>query len=307
VGFLVVALLALDEGEEPGEGFVLAGEGDCSEDGGAEPMVGGGLVGGPEGGEGFGGAGFCDGDGGFGRCVVFWREELCGPGAGVAGSEEFGFVASQFGAETEEEHGCVGAYLLDGTGGVDADREFFVGEEGREMGEELRAVEAATLNESESAGSTQRAGGVGGASPDGFELDVAHAEKEEFVLLVFEGGEGLGDGVFSPALRVSFDWVAAEAVEGCGEIRDQGGEVEVGGQLCGFGDEKVVAMLQSFMKSGLGCFGGDASQGFEGCGLCFDVLRSAHSLVAWDVGVNGAGPGVDAAGEGLGVGEALVA
>jgi hypothetical protein len=138
--------------------------------------------------------------------------------AAVAGSEEFGFVAGEFGAEAEQKHGCVGADLLDRAGGVDADGKLLVGEELGENGEEADAVEAAALDEGQGAGSAEGAGGVGGTSPNGLELDVPHALKEEFVLLVLEGGEGLGGVVFGPALRVRFDWIVEEAGEGGDEI-----------------------------------------------------------------------------------------
>jgi hypothetical protein len=46
---------------------------------------------------------------------------------------------------------------------------------------------------------------------------------------------------------------------------------------------------------------------FGAMALWIGLRRALDLLVAGDVRVNGAGPGVDAAGEGLGVGEALVA
>ena len=103
MGIFGVAVVAFDQGEEPVVGFVLAGEGDGGEQGGAEPRVTRRCEGFFECGEGFGSAGFGDGYGGFGGCVVLVREESGGPGDGagafevedsaVTGSEEFGFVA----------------------------------------------------------------------------------------------------------------------------------------------------------------------------------------------------------------------
>jgi hypothetical protein len=58
---------------------------------------------------------------------------------------------------------------------------------------------------------------------------MVHALEEEFVLLVFEGGEGFGEGDLGPALRIGFDGVGEEAVEGGGEVVGEGGEAEVGG------------------------------------------------------------------------------
>ena len=111
--------------------------------------------------------------------------------------------------------------MFDGSGGVDADGELFVGEELGEEGEEAGAVEVAALDEGEGAGAAEVARRVGGASPDGFELNVTHALEKELVLLVFERGEGFGDGVLGPALWVGFDGVVEEAGEGGGEVGNE--------------------------------------------------------------------------------------
>ena len=75
---------------------------------------------------------------------------------------------------------------------------------------------------------------------------MAHALKEEFVFLIFEGSEGFGGVVFCPALRVGLDGVVEETSEGCGEVGGEGGELEVGGYAGGLGYEKVVSMLEGF-------------------------------------------------------------
>ena len=119
--------------------------------------------------------------------------------------------------------------MFDGSSGVDADGEFLVGEEFGEEGEEAGAVEVSALDEGECAGAAKVSGCVGAAAPDGFELDVAHALKEELVLLVFERGEGFGDSVFCPALGVGFGGVVEEAGEGGGEVGDELWQGEVSG------------------------------------------------------------------------------
>ena len=105
------AVIRLGEEELPGAG--LAGEGEGGEEGVAEAAVGGGGPGGVEEFEGSFGAGFGDGKGGFGAEVVWseWAEEPGGPrdgvwalnrkDAGVAGAEELGLAAAEFGAKPE--------------------------------------------------------------------------------------------------------------------------------------------------------------------------------------------------------------
>jgi hypothetical protein len=278
-----VACFVFDEREEPGEGFVLASEGDGGEEGGTEPMVGCGFVACFEGCEGFGCAGFGDSDGGFGGCIVLRRQELCGPGdgartfepqdAGVASSEEFWVLAREFGAEAEEKHRGVGAHLFDGAGGVELDGEFLISEEWSEMGKEVRAVESAALNEGESAGSAKRSGSVGAAAPDGFELSVPSSQEKEFMLLIFEGRESLGESVFGPALWIGLVrvFVREEAMECSCEVGDECGQVQVRGELCGFGDEEVITLLEGFAKGRLSdadwCF----AKGIECSSLGFYV------------------------------------
>jgi hypothetical protein len=286
VSVFAVAIILFDEGEEPGEGFVLTGESDGGEQGGAEPGVAGSGEGILQSGEGFGGAGFGDGDGCFGGCVVFQTKEFCCPGdgggafevedSGVAGSEEFWFTTGEFGAETEEENCGVGADLLDGSRCVDLDGEFFVGEELGEESEEADAVQASALDEGQGAGAAKRTCGVGRASPDWFELDVAHALEEDVLILIFEGGESFGRVVLSPALRVGLGRVIEEAGEGGGEVRGESGEFEVSDDACRLGYEEVIAMLQGFAQASFGKVWGGVTQRFESCGLSFDIGGWSH-------------------------------
>ena len=286
MSILAVSVFAFDEVEKPGEGVVLAGEGDGGEQSGAEPGVVRFREGLAEDGKCLWGSGLGDGDGGLGCCVVFgWQEPGCprdSAGAfeaedtAIAGSEEFGFATGEFGAETQEEHGSVGADLFDGASCVDLDGEFLVGEQFGEDGEETNAVEIPALDEGEGTCTAEGAGGVGGASPDGFKLDVPHALQEELFLLIFEGSESFGGVVFGPALGVGFDGVLQESAEGGGELRDQSSELEVGGNPSGSGYEEVIAMLQGLAESGLGEVWGSVTQKFEGCRLLFDTGRSGR-------------------------------
>jgi hypothetical protein len=211
------ALAGGDEGEESGVGFGEAHGGEGGDEGVAEGGLVGGEDGGAEVGDGGGGAVLGENEGGLGGEVVGVREEGGGPGEGGfaveaedaadAGAEELRFIGTELGAEAEEEGSRVGADLLDGAGGVDADGEVFIGEERCEMAEEDGRREIAALDEGECAGAAERAGGVGAAAPSGFELMVVEAGEEDVEGLVLEGGEGAGELVFGPALGVGLDGV----------------------------------------------------------------------------------------------------
>src|SRR5580700_6901779 len=91
--------------------------------------------------------------------------------------------------------------------------------------------EAAALNVRQGASSTQRAGSVGPASPDGLKLDMAHAAKKDFRVLHLERSHSAADGVLGPALRVGFLRVFEEAVEGFQEVGSEVLQVEFSGQV----------------------------------------------------------------------------
>jgi hypothetical protein len=61
---------------------------------------------------------------------------------------------------------------------------------------------------------------------------VAHTSEEEFRLLILERGEGLGEGVFGPALRIGFRGIFEEARKGGGQIWRESGQPVVERQ-CG--------------------------------------------------------------------------
>ena len=235
------------------------------------------------------GAGFGDGEGGFGGGLVGREgvEEAGGPGdgrrtvetedAGVAGSKEFGFTGAELGAKAEQEGGGVGADLLDGTGGVDLDGKLLVGEERSEVGEDVAARKGAAVNEGERAKAAEGAGGVGGATPYGLKLDVAHAGKEQGFVLVVEGGEGLGKGIFRPALRVGFGAVGfEEAREGGGQVIGQRLVLVQGGELGGFGDNKVVSVRDSLADGGEGGGRVGVAEGLERGEFGIETAAGGH-------------------------------
>lgn len=143
-----VEIVAGDQVEEPVGRLRLAGEGDGLQDGSAEPRVADFGVDGVQGLEGFEGVGLGDGHGGLGGGIVLKRQELRGPAdgglaferedAGVAGSQQLGLVVGhqrgaypriggQLGMQAQQEGRGVGAHLLDGADGVEADGRLPVG------------------------------------------------------------------------------------------------------------------------------------------------------------------------------------
>jgi hypothetical protein len=237
-GLFGVEALGGDELQQPGVGFGQAGGGDGGEQGSAE--VGGVESRGDRGVEGLLEAKECGGaavlgedEGCFTGEVVAAAQEGGDPGqrgvaveaedAADAGGEQVGVFAvaaggAELGAEAKEEGGGVGTDLLDGAGGVDADGEVGVVEEGCEVAEEDGRGEVAALDQGECAGAAEGSGGVGGASPGGFELEVFQAGEEEGGVLILESGKGTGELVLGPALGVGFDGVSGrhEALEGFG-------------------------------------------------------------------------------------------
>ena len=295
-----IPIVLLDEAEEPVGCVWLAGERDGGEQSAAEPGV---LSAAGEGGaqqrEGFGRVGLGDGHGGFGGGIVFRDEELRGPGqaggafesedGGVAGAEQFGLIGAEFGPQPEEKCGGVGADLLHGADCVDADGELLVGEQGCEMGEDAVAAEIATLHEREGAGAAKGSGGVGGAAPDGFELDVPDAYEEEVGLLIFEGGEGLRDRVLGPALGIGLRGILEEAGEPGGKIGREGGKPVVEGKLCGLADDEAVAVSESHCEQGFGGFGSDVAKGLKRgeIGVEASILRHEEGAGVWPAQATG--------------------
>ncbi len=169
--------------------------------------------------------------GGLGGEVVFPAEEGGDPGQSVrtfeaqntadAGAKYFGFIGGQLGAEAQQKGRALCADLFDCAGGVYTYGHLLVAKQRGQVAEYIGGREITALHERKGAGPAERAGGVGGASPDGFQLNVSQPREKGSRGLILEGGEGAREFLFRPALGIGFDGVAGrgqETVESCGEV-----------------------------------------------------------------------------------------
>ena len=132
------------------------------------------------------------------------------------------------------------------------------------MGEDGYVREGAALDEGEGGLGAEGAGGVGGATPDWLELNVAQSGEEGFGFLVLEEGKRLDNFELGPALRVGLDGVLEETLEGLGEFAGESQVLMSGNQPGGFGHEEVVAVGEEFAKRAFGLRGRKVAKGIEG-------------------------------------------
>jgi len=258
-----IAVFALDEADEPGEGLRPARESDGAEKNAAEPRVGGGLVALREkGGERGGAVRFGQGEGGFGGSAVAGGEKSRDerdPAFAMdfeqsmkAHGEDFRVFAGQKRAQTEHGDGEVGE-LADGADGLDAHAFVFVGKEIEKEQEELVGSEAVTGDEGMGAVGADGRGRVGAPTPGWFQLAEVEAAQKHILVAAFEAGKRAAESVFGPALRVGFLRMNEEAVEGRAQIGNEIGELVFLGEARGFGNEEVAFVGKRFANE---CDGG---------------------------------------------------
>ena len=88
--------------------------------------------------------------------------------------------------------------------------------------------------------------------------------------------ERAGDGVLPPTLRIALHGVFEEAVEGAQEIREEFGGGQFGGDVGGFGGDKVDAAGERLSQRGGGFGGRNSAQPAQGFELFF------HAAVGHD-------------------------
>ena len=153
--------------------------------------------------EGEGGAAF-QGEEGF--------EDLSGDGGlGVAGA----------GFEAEEEGAIVALHFGEGAGGIGADGGGGFGEGVDHVAQDLLAREVGAGGEGQQADAAKGAGGVLLAAPYGLHLNVYGAAQKGGRFAMAEILERAGDGILAPTLRIAFDGVIEEAVEGAEQVGEQ--------------------------------------------------------------------------------------
>jgi hypothetical protein len=104
--------------------------------------------------------------------------------------------------------------------------------------------QAAALHERQSAVCAQSSGGVGKASPDGFELDMVRAAEKDRGILMLERGESAAQGVLGPALRIGLGWILKRPVERDEQLGNQLRQIKTANQVRRFADYEVVSIRQ---------------------------------------------------------------
>ena len=120
----------------------------------------------------------------------------------------------------------------------------------------LFAREVGAGGEGQQADAAQRSGGVLLAAPHGLHLYVYGAAEKGGRFAVAEIFERPGDGVLAPTLRIAFDGVFEEAVEGAQQVREHLGSGQLRGDIGGLGGDQVDAVGKRLAKGRRGCRGG---------------------------------------------------
>ena len=195
-----------------------------------------------------------------------------------------GFGVAGAGFEAEEEGAIVALHFGEGAGGIGADGGGWFGEGVDHVAQDLLARQVGAGGEGQQADAAKGAGGVLLAAPYGLHLNVYGAAQEGGRFAMAEILERAGDGILAPTLRIAFDGVIEEAVEGAQQV----GEHFRGGQfrrdVGGFGGDQVDAVGERLAQGGGGCGGGSAAQAAEGVELFFNAAigHGINSLVSQD-------------------------
>lgn len=159
---------------------------------------------------------------------------------GVAGAEDLWGVGRELGQQAKKERSRVSTNLLYGSNDIDPDGKFLVGQKRNQMNEEAMAVQFAALDEGQGTRTAECSGGIRRSSPDWFELDVADTREEEFLFLIFKGGECLGESILGPALWVRLCLIFQKSREGRSEIWHEADQMVVLREGGGLGNDQIV-------------------------------------------------------------------
>jgi osmotically inducible protein OsmC len=91
--------------------------------------------------------------------------------------------------------------------------------------------------------------------------------------------ERAGDGVLPPTLRIALHGVFEEAVEGAQEIREEFGGGQFGGDVGGFGGDKVDAAGERLSQRGGGFGGRNSAQPAQGFELFFNAAVGHDAIL----------------------------
>src|ERR1039458_4486480 len=228
-------------------------------------------------------------EGGFLGDLIGGGEELADEGEGGAtlqGEEGFqhlsgdgGFGVSGAGLEAEQEGTIVALHFGPGAGGIGAHGGGWFGEGVDHVAQHLFARQVRAGGEGQQADAAQGAGGILLAAPYGLHLNVDGAAQEGGRLAMAEILERPGDGVLAPALRIAFDGVFEETVEGAQQVWEDFGGGQAGGDVGGFGGDQVDAVGERLAQGGGGVGGGSPAQTAEGFELFFNPAVGHESIL----------------------------
>src|ERR1039457_3543101 len=117
------------------------------------------------------------------------------------------------------------------------------------------------------------------AAPYRLHLNVDGAAQEGGRLAMAEILERPGDGVLAPTLRIAFDGVFEETVEGAQQVWEDFGGGQAGGDVGGFGGDQVDAVGERLAQGGGGVGGGSPAQTAEGFELFFNPAVGHESIL----------------------------
>src|ERR1019366_3237273 len=157
-----------------------------------------------------------------------------------------------------------------GAGGIGAHGGGWFGEGVDHVAQHLFARQVRAGGEGQQADAAQGTGGILLAAPYGLHLNVDGAAQEGGRLAMAEILERPGDGVLAPTLRIAFDGVFEETVEGAQQVWEDFGGGQVGGDVGGFGGDQVDAVGERLAQGGGGVGGGSSAQTAEGFELFFN-------------------------------------
>ena len=228
-------------------------------------------------------------EGGFLGHLIGGGQELADEregGAAFQGEKRFqhlsgngGFGVAGAGLKAEQESALVALHFGEGAGGVGAHGGGWFGEGVDHVAQHLLAREVGAGGEGQQADAAQGAGGVLLAAPHGFHLDVDGAAQEGGRLAMAEILERSGDGVLAPTLRIAFDGVFEETVEGAQEVGEEVRGGQFGGDVGGFGGHQVDAVGERFAQGGGGIGGRNSAQAAQGFELFFNPAVGHESIL----------------------------
>jgi len=147
------------------------------------------------------------------------------------------------------------------------------------VAQHLLTREIGAGGEGQQADAAQGSGGVLVSAPHGLQLNVDGPAQKRGRLAMAEFLERPGDGVLAPTLRIAFDGVFEETVEGGQQVGNQFRRGQFRRDIGGFGGHQVDAVGERLAQGGGGLGGGNSAQAAEGFELFFNPAVGHESIL----------------------------